>query len=109
MVSLQDYPIGSNESILLSIVSYLAALLALLYRLIRDPRVPRWSKVILGVAIAYVMNPFDLMPDFLPPLGQVDDVMVVVLALELLIREAGPEIVREHWRGKGDIIAVLEE
>src|SRR2546422_3709707 len=109
MVSSHSYPIGPNKSILLTIVSYLAALLALLYRLIRDPRVPRRSKVILGLAIAYVVNPFDLMPDFLPPLGQVDDVMVVVLALDLLIREAGPEIVREHWCGDGDIIAVIEE
>ena len=74
-------------------------LASLLRGLLRDPRVPRGSKMLVGLAIVWVVSPIDLLPEFLPVIGPLDDVIVVALVLRHLVRRAGPEVVREHWRG----------
>ena len=74
-------------------------LLVLLRGLIRDPRVGRFDKFLLVVAVAWVASPIDLIPEFIPVLGPLDDVVVVALILRRLVKRAGPEVVTEHWRG----------
>jgi len=74
-------------------------LLALLRGLVGDPRVGRFDKFLLVVAVAWVASPIDLIPEFIPVLGPLDDVVVVALILRRLVRRAGPEVVTEHWRG----------
>ncbi len=73
--------------------------LRLLGGLFTDPRVPILDKVLVGAAIAYIIAPLDLVPEFIPFLGQVDDVYLLVLALQRLMRNAGPKVVLAHWRG----------
>lgn len=68
-------------------------------RLARDPRVPLPSKVLLGALIGYLALPFDLVPDFIPVIGVLDDAIVVALALRVVLRASGPELVRVHWPG----------
>jgi uncharacterized membrane protein YkvA (DUF1232 family) len=68
-------------------------------RLARDPRVPRRYKILLFVLVGYLALPFDLIPDFIPIAGQIDDAVIVALALRAVVRRAGPELIREHWRG----------
>ena len=68
-------------------------------RLVGDPRVPRSRKAMLLVVGAYLAFPFDLIPDFIPVLGQLDDALVVALALRSIVRAAGPELLSEHWPG----------
>ena len=68
--------------------------------LIKDPRVPRGSKWLLAFGAAWVASPIDLLPEFLPVLGPLDDAVVVALILRHLLKEAGEEVVREHWRGE---------
>ena len=68
-------------------------------RLVRDGRVPRRQKVVLGGVAAYLALPFDLVPDFLPVVGQLDDALVVAWALRSVLRASGPELIREHWPG----------
>jgi uncharacterized membrane protein YkvA (DUF1232 family) len=72
---------------------------ALCRRLVRDPRVPLGSKVLVGAALVWVLSPIDLIPEFIPVLGPLDDVIVVGLVLRHLIKRAGVEVVHEHWRG----------
>ena len=72
---------------------------ALLRGLLGDDRVPRGSKVLLWLALAWVISPIDLVPEFLPVIGPLDDVVVVALVLRHLAKSAGPDVVREHWRG----------
>jgi len=67
--------------------------------LIRDPRVPRGSKVLLVIAAAWVASPIDLIPEFIPVLGPLDDAVVAALVLRHVLRRAGREVVVEHWRG----------
>jgi len=52
-----------------------------------------------GAAIGYVIMPFDLIPDFIPLIGQVDDIYVIMLALDRLISRAGSDVLADHWDG----------
>lgn len=81
----------------------LAALLPNLVKLFRglvtDERVPRGSKWLLGLATLWVASPIDLLPEFIPVLGPLDDVVIAALVLRHLVRKSGPDVVRDHWRG----------
>ena len=68
-------------------------------RLIRDGRVPRRHKLLLVGLVAYLSMPIDLIPDFIPVVGALDDAIIVAIVLRTLFRSAGPGIVREHWPG----------
>ena len=68
-------------------------------RLLRDPRVARRHKVMLALLVAYLASPIDLVPDFLPVVGVLDDAILVVLTLRWILRTAGPDRVYRHWRG----------
>ena len=76
-------------------------------RLIGDPRVSRRRKFWLGVLIAYLVMPFDLVPDFIPVAGQLDDAILVSLALRGIIRSAGVAVVRGHWPGPERTLRLL--
>jgi uncharacterized membrane protein YkvA (DUF1232 family) len=82
----------------------LAALLPNLVRLfkdlVKDERVPRRAKVVLAIAGVWLISPIDLLPEFLPVLGPLDDAVVAALALRYVIKRAGIDVVREHWRGE---------
>jgi uncharacterized membrane protein YkvA (DUF1232 family) len=84
-------------------------LVKLVARLLRDPRVPRRSKVALGMAAAYVASPIDLVPEFIPVIGWADDVIFMLFAIDSLIQRAGPEVVEEHWDGPGDLLGMIRE
>ena len=90
-------------------VLMLPNLVKLIGRLMKDPRVPRRSKVVLGLASAYVLSPIDLVPEAIPVLGWLDDLLLLTYALDRLIDRAGPEIVQEHWEGEGDVLALIRE
>ena len=74
-------------------------LLLLFKDLARDDRVPRGSKVLLLIGAIWFASPIDLIPEFIPVLGPLDDAVVAALILRHLLKTAGPEIIREHWRG----------
>jgi uncharacterized membrane protein YkvA (DUF1232 family) len=68
-------------------------------RLLTDPRVDWWRKVVLVGVIAYVVSPIDIVPDFVPIAGQLDDAILVVIAIRVLLRGSGPRLLSEHWPG----------
>jgi uncharacterized membrane protein YkvA (DUF1232 family) len=89
-------------------VAMLLPNLAMLFKgLIGDPRVPRGSKALLVVGAAWIASPIDLIPEFIPFLGPLDDAVVAALILRRLVRTAGREVVEEHWRGDPATIARL--
>lgn len=73
--------------------------LVLFRRLMGDPRVPRTRKLLIGALLGYLAMPFDLIPDFIPVAGQLDDAIVVAVVLRSVLRAAGETPVREHWPG----------
>ncbi|MEM7409122.1 MAG: DUF1232 domain-containing protein [Myxococcota bacterium] len=81
----------------------------LLSRLLRDRRVPRTSKLVALVGIGYVLSPIDVLPALLlGPIGLIDDFVVVTAALSRLINHVHPDVVRDHWPGQGDALAVIQ-
>ena len=82
-----------------ALVGFIPDCLVLFRRLLGDDRVPRRSKLLLAPLIGYLAMPFDLVPDFIPVAGQLDDAIVVALVLRALLRAGGPALVREHWPG----------
>ena len=70
--------------------------LPLAWRLLKDRRVPFASKLIIPGGLLYTVFPLDLMPDFFPGLGQLDDVTVILLSLMLFVRSAPKAVVRDH-------------
>jgi len=64
----------------------------------RDPRVPWWAKIIAAAVVVYVASPIDLIPDFIPVLGQLDDLLVAIIGGALLLRSVPVHVVEEHLR-----------
>jgi uncharacterized membrane protein YkvA (DUF1232 family) len=79
----------------------------LVRRLLGDSRVPRSRKVLLAALVAYLALPFDLVPDFIPVAGQLDDAILVALVLRAVLRAGGPQLLDEHWPGPAASLAVV--
>ena len=76
-------------------------------RLLGDPMVPRGSKFWLGGLILYLAMPIDLVPDFVPIAGQLDDAIIVALVLRHVLRRAGAGPIRQHWPGPQSSLETL--
>ncbi|MET9021495.1 DUF1232 domain-containing protein [Actinopolymorpha sp. NPDC004070] len=73
----------------------------------RDPRVPRRAKIVVGFAAVWLISPIDLIPEFLPVIGPLDDVLVVALALRYAARQLPREVVLEAWPGNPALLERL--
>jgi uncharacterized membrane protein YkvA (DUF1232 family) len=77
-------------------------LIRLLKDLATDRTQPKTVRIRLGLLMAYLAFPIDLIPDFIPVLGYADDAIIVVAVLRSVVRRAGIDQVRAHWTGTGD-------
>ena len=75
-------------------------------RLLRDPRVPWRTKALVAALIPYLALPFDVIPDFIPVAGQLDDAVLVAFVLRRVAR-GNPELVRELWPGPESSLRLL--
>lgn len=74
--------------------------LIILFRgLLQDQRVPRSSKALLVFAVVWIASPIDLVPEFIPVLGPLDDAVVAALVLRHVVRRTDRAVLEEHWRG----------
>jgi uncharacterized membrane protein YkvA (DUF1232 family) len=89
------------------VAGFIPDCIVLLRRLLGDPRVPRRHKLLVGALVGYLALPVDLVPDFIPVAGHVDDAVVVALALRVVLRSSGAELLREHWPGPETSLAVV--
>jgi uncharacterized membrane protein YkvA (DUF1232 family) len=88
-----------TENVLTESLRLLPDLVRLITRLAKDRSQPRGVRVRLGLLLAYLAFPIDLIPDFVPVLGYADDVIVVLLTLRSVIRLVGEAPLRKHWPG----------
>lgn len=93
----------------LNAISSLVRTLRLVWRLLRDPRVPRWSKLIVPAAVVYVLSPIDLLPDLILGLGQVDDLVILFMSVSFFIQACPRYVVEEHRRALGELVASADE
>jgi uncharacterized membrane protein YkvA (DUF1232 family) len=103
-----DQP-GGAQTELKEYLLLLPRLAKLIWRLARDPRVPPRSKATLVLLGAYVVSPVDLIPDFIPGLGQLDDIVIAAFALDQILNRIPDHIVREHWDGDEDVLQLVRE
>jgi uncharacterized membrane protein YkvA (DUF1232 family) len=81
--------------------------LRLLRRLLADRALPSGVRVRVGLLVAYLAVPFDLVPDVVPVIGYADDAVVVALVLRSVVRRAGADALRRHWPGTPEGLAVV--
>src|SRR5215468_1991687 len=91
-----------------NLLMFLPNMVVLSAKLMVDSRVPRTERALFAAAVIYAIIPFDFIPDMIPFVGQVDDLFLISLTLLRLIDRTDDSVVREHWRGGGDIVALAE-
>ena len=90
-----------------NLLMFIPNLLLLSARLMVDSRVPATERVLVAGAILYALIPLDFIPDMLPFVGQVDDAYLISISLLRLMTVTDPLVVREHWRGGGDVVELV--
>ena len=110
-ISTDLYNPGMSElnlkSRMTNLVLVIPNLLLLCTRLMVDPRVPAKERLLVAGAIVYALMPLDFIPDMIPFVGQVDDLYLIGLTLLRLMSVSDPRVVREHWRGGGDVVELI--
>ncbi len=92
-----------------SFLSYIPRFFRLILNLLRDSRVSTTDKAILGATIAYLINPADIVPDWIPFLGMVDDLYLIVLALLRLILRTDEKVIAQYWDGPEELVRLLKQ
>jgi uncharacterized membrane protein YkvA (DUF1232 family) len=91
-----------------NLLMFIPNMVLLCGRLLTDSRVPRTEKVLVAGAIVYAIIPFDLIPDMIPFVGQLDDAYLIAITLMRLMDRTDASVLREHWNGGGDIAQLVE-
>jgi uncharacterized membrane protein YkvA (DUF1232 family) len=99
--------IGGRRESARALAGFIPDCIVLCSRLLRDSRVPRRKKLLLIALAGYLALPFDLVPDFIPVAGQLDDVIVVALVLRSFLRNGGEPLVSAHWPGPESTLALV--
>lgn len=100
-------PMRSRAEMLKEAALITPNLLRLLFGLLRDPRVPlrrKWVAVGIG---AYVVSPLDIIPDVIPVVGKLDDLLLVVFAIYHLLEGASDDVLADHWAGSEDALDLV--
>ena len=103
MVLARKLPPGAAKDL----ATVLPACITTARRLRRDPRVPRGPKIAMLVAFVWLISPIDLIPEFLPVIGPLDDVIVIALALRYVAKKVPREVVYEAWPAEPRILEKL--
>ncbi|MBA3428288.1 MAG: DUF1232 domain-containing protein [Actinobacteria bacterium] len=90
-----------------ALATFIPDCIVLVTRLAREPRVPRRRKLLLLALVGYLSLPFDLVPDFIPVVGQLDDAIIVALVLRHFVRAGGEPLIRELWPGPERSLAFI--
>jgi uncharacterized membrane protein YkvA (DUF1232 family) len=108
-MSTESQPDSNGVTRLKEYALFAPRLAKLVSRLMRDKRVPARQKAILVLLGAYLLSPVDLIPDFIPGLGHVDDLVLAAFALDQILNRVPEECIREHWDGDDDVLQVVRE
>ncbi|MDD2332216.1 MAG: YkvA family protein [Candidatus Cloacimonetes bacterium] len=84
-------------------------LFVLLCRLATEKRIPAKSKILIGAIISYVIMPIDIVPDFIPVIGYLDDLVLVVLGLNMILNQIDKKILIDNWSGEVDVLELLQK
>ncbi len=91
-----------------NLLLFIPNMVLLCARLMTDSRVPATEKVLVAGAVIYAIIPLDFIPDMIPFVGQIDDAYLIAATLLRLVDRTDARVVREHWKGGGDVVELLE-
>ena len=97
----------SLRSRMTNLLLFIPNMLVLSARLMVDGRVPAKERLLVAGAIVYALVPLDFIPDMLPFVGQVDDAYLVSMSLLRLMTVTDARVIRQHWRGGGDVVELV--
>ncbi len=101
----QEMAQGKIKEAVMLIPNYLK----LIYRLIKDSRVMATEKAMLVATAVYVVSPLDFLPDVIPFIGQIDDILLVALILQRFMNSIDRHVLYEHWDGNVDLLSSIEQ
>ena len=101
-------PKAELKSRMKNLLMFLPNMVILCARLMVDSRVPRTERALFAAAVIYAIIPFDFIPDMIPFVGQIDDLLLISMTVLRLVDRTDVSVVRQHWRGGGDIIQLSE-
>jgi uncharacterized membrane protein YkvA (DUF1232 family) len=90
-----------------AVAGFVPDCVVLFQRLLGDSRMPRRYRAVVVALLGYLALPFDVVPDFIPVAGQLDDAVVVAIALRAILRGGGPEMIEEHWPGPRSSLTLI--
>jgi uncharacterized membrane protein YkvA (DUF1232 family) len=99
---------GGKYGVLSEYLFMLPDFFILISRLAMDDRVPAKKKIFAGAIIAYMLMPIDIIPDFIPVIGHLDDLVLVVLGLNMIFNDIDKQILIDNWSGEGNILELLQ-
>lgn len=103
-LTIAAFSVRRSREALLQLARLVPTCLALFRDIMRDPDVPRRAKIPPALVIVYLAIPIDLIPDFLPGIGHLDDALIVAWALRHLVAAAGRDRVASHWKGEPETL-----
>jgi uncharacterized membrane protein YkvA (DUF1232 family) len=98
----EPIPVKTRQEMLKEVALLVPNLAKLLFRLLRDGRVPLRRRLVMGAVGVYVVSPIDLIPDAIPIIGGIDDVLVLAFAIDYLLEATPDDVIAEHWDGSDD-------
>ncbi|MGA9598633.1 MAG: DUF1232 domain-containing protein [Acidimicrobiia bacterium] len=98
----EPIPARTRQELLKEALLLVPNLVKLLLRLLRDRRVPLRRRLAMGAVGLYIASPIDLIPDFVPVVGGIDDLLVLAFAIDYLLESCSQEVIAEHWDGSED-------
>lgn len=101
--------LGDAESTMKQALMFIPNLLKLLYRLAQDKAVSLGDKALLIGTAAYVISPGDFLPDMIPFLGQIDDLLLIALVIKRILGSVDPEVVEKYWDGSEELLELLRK
>ena len=101
-------PLDGSTSIVRDTITAIPNFVKLLWRLGQDSRVPTGSRILMFSSLAYVLFPIDFLPDVIPGVGQIDDALLIIYAINRVLRSAGPDVLDEHWDGSPNVLNLIQ-
>jgi uncharacterized membrane protein YkvA (DUF1232 family) len=99
---------GGKAGVLTEYLFLLPDFFILVTRLAMDDRVPTRKKVIAGAILTYLILPIDIIPDFIPVIGYIDDLVLIVLGLNMILNDIDKQILLDNWSGEGNVLEHLQ-
>lgn len=100
--------VGKRGGVMAEYLFLLPDFFILVCRLAVDDRVPNKKKIVAGAILAYLIMPIDIIPDFIPVIGHIDDLVLAVLGLNMILNDIDKQILLDNWSGKGNLLELLQ-